>query len=49
MATLRRLLLIAALVGSVLGGYVFSAGTAAVHASQASGPNIPCGGGPFPC
>jgi hypothetical protein len=49
MVALRRLLLLAALLGSVLCGYVFSAGTPALHAAMAGHPNIPCGSGPFSC
>ena len=48
MHTLRRLLLIAALLGSLLGGYVFAAGSAASHAAPA-GPKIACGGAGWPC
>ena len=49
MVALRRLFLIAALVGSVLGGYVFSAGTATSHAMPARQLADECGGGPIPC
>jgi hypothetical protein len=45
MAALRRLYLVAALLGSILGGYVFSAPTAAAHPIRTG----PCGGIPWPC
>jgi hypothetical protein len=48
MRTLRRLLLLTALLGSVLGGYVFSVGTAAHHAVPER-PAIACGGAGWPC
>jgi hypothetical protein len=48
MAALHRLFLVSALLGSVLGGYVFSVGTAASHAAPAR-PAIACGGIGWPC
>jgi hypothetical protein len=46
--TLRRLLLIAALLGSIVGGYLFLAGSAGSHTAPA-GPAIACGGAAWPC
>jgi hypothetical protein len=49
MRTLRRLLLIAALLGSVLGGYVVSAGAVASHAAPTQHTASYCGAVPTPC
>jgi hypothetical protein len=49
MAAMRRIVLLATLLGSVLSGYVFFAGSAATHAFSGSSPQLPCSGGPFPC
>jgi hypothetical protein len=52
MHSLRRLLLIAALLGSLVGGYVFSVGSAgsgAAHVTLAGGPSVPCTSGPTHC
>jgi hypothetical protein len=49
MRALRRLLLFAALLGSVLGGYVFSAGRAASHAAPARTAMLCSGGLRTPC
>ena len=49
MQTLRRLLLIAALLGSIVGGYVFSASSATAHATLANSPSVPCTSGPTHC
>ena len=50
MAIVRRIVLLTALLGSVLSGYVFFAGSASAHAASAlGGPNTPCSGGPFSC
>jgi hypothetical protein len=49
MPTLRRLLVIATLLGSVLGGYVFSAGSAAHHATPMQRTASYCGAVPTPC
>ena len=49
MRTLRRLLLVADLLGSVLGGYVFSAGAQASHAAPMQRTAVYCGAVPTPC
>jgi len=49
MAAMRRIVLLATLLGSVLSGYVFFAGSAAAHAASGSPPQFPCVGGPFSC
>jgi len=49
MAAMRRIVLLATLLGSVLSGYVFLAGSASAHAFLGSHPQDPCGAGLFPC
>lgn len=49
MATLRRLLLIATLLGAVVGGYVFSVSTASLHAMPVRQLASQCSGAPIPC
>jgi hypothetical protein len=49
MVAVRRLLLIAALLGFILGGYVFSAGSAASHAAPMQRIASYCGAVPTPC
>lgn len=49
MAVLRRIVLFTALLGSVLSGYVFFAGSASAHAFSGPSPQLACDGGPFPC
>ena len=49
MRTLRRLFVIAALLGTVLGGYLFSVGSAASHHAAPTRPAIACGGAGWPC
>lgn len=49
MATVRRLLLIAVLLGAIVSGYAFSAGIAASHAVPARQLAGNCPGMPTPC
>jgi hypothetical protein len=49
MKALRRLLLIATVVGAILGGYVFSVQTASLHAMPARHIASNCPGVPVPC
>ncbi len=49
MAAMRRIVLLATLLGSVLSGYVFFAGSASAQAFLGSPPQLPCTGGPFSC
>jgi hypothetical protein len=49
MLALRRICLLAALLGSVLGGSVFSAAPATAHATAPQQLASECGGVPVPC
>jgi hypothetical protein len=49
MAAMRRIVLLATLLGSVLSGYVFFTGSASAHAASGQTSLGPCGAGPFWC